>query len=86
MTQPDPQGARALAERLLATDTDGLSLVTYRKHAAAILGEHGLFIADRTKHEPYDLDSTGQFLLCKCGHETKVLVESYFDHLNGAPR
>lgn len=84
----DDRGAKALAERLWGTDTDGLSLATYKEHAAAILGPTGLFVADVTAHEPtlanIPFPTDDPWIGCSCGWNREgTLTEPYFDHLGG---
>jgi hypothetical protein len=98
MTQPDPQGARALAERLHRTQTghipdDDLSCCrgsAYSLWASEVLSDHGLFIVDVREHEPtYATRSVGDgrretSIICACGW-VRGPGESYFDHISGDP-
>jgi hypothetical protein len=89
------QGRSALAERLPLAPMIGAAIrrlgkpnnVSWERDAAAILGEHGLFIADASKHEPViRTDDDGwTHLACICGFDRPKSDESYFDHLLGAP-
>ena len=85
------QGRSALAERLVPYDVYEFEIdphgmmIQAPELAAAILGEHGLFIADASKHEPgVENSEVGYVLVCLCGWEYQG-GESYFDHIVGAP-
>ena len=97
------QGRSALEARLHATDEycehfdvgpNGERPWNQCEHrAAAILGEHGLFIADASKHEPQIENDYGDCTLsCSCGWSSGGQIGhghtesgSYFDHIVGAP-
>lgn len=78
------RGAKALAERLPETLGNEEMCIADAKVA---LGEHGLFIRDVTKHEPYVAwDRNGDaYVTCCCGgwdnEIPPVRVQSYFDHI-----
>ena len=70
------RGAKALAELIEGLDPEWNSSKSIAEHA---LGEHGMFIADVTKHEPiWGEDGIG----CRCGWRGDDLGRvPYFDHI-----
>ena len=80
------RGAGVLAERLLDLFGDRGDLVkATRDHARVakrILGEHGLFIADVSNHEPI-IWWAGPSPVggCSCGWIRSLAGDSFFDHL-----
>ena len=91
------QGRSALAARLHShtyhwgdtlPETEGHRAI-HEENAAAILGEHGLFIADASKHEAEGaLNAALQpFVTCSCGWNAygKLPDRLFLDHILGAP-